>query len=71
MVGYFRMVDAYVSVDHTGTAEPVRNHVCARSTGMRGAAVIDDHISGSLTLERRLVNVLNVRSGVASQRAFV
>ena len=40
MVGYFRMVDAYVSVDHTGTAEPVRNHVCARSNGVRDAAVM-------------------------------
>ena len=39
-VGYFRMVDAYVSVDHTGTAEPVRNHVCARSNGVRDAAVM-------------------------------
>ena len=34
------MVDAYVSVDHTGTAEPVRNHVCARSNGVRDAAVM-------------------------------
>ena len=34
------MVDAYVSVYHTGTAEPVRNHVCARSDGVRDAAVM-------------------------------
>ena len=46
MVGYFRMVDAYVSVDHTGNAEPLRNHVRARKQWYEGlpvqdAAVID------------------------------
>ena len=40
-VGYFRMVDAYVSVDHTGNAEPLRNHVRARKQWYEGLPVRD------------------------------
>ena len=41
MVGYFRMVDAHMSVDHTGNAEPLRNHVRARKQWYEGLPVRD------------------------------